>query len=135
MLDLWKESKMLLSLMVVMLILDGIYLSLIKNSFDSMITSIQKFKMEINLYYAIVVYFFMILGLYYFVIKEREDSNKTKLELSLRSGLLGLVIYAVFEFTNLAIFKNYQLGLALIDTFWGSILFSLTTYISLSIFN
>lgn len=135
MLDLWKESKILLSLSVVMLLLDFIYLSLIKNSFGNMVTSIQKSKMELNINFAIVVYFILIFGLYYFVIKDRSDVNKTKGELAKRAGILGFVIYGTFDFTNLAVFSNYELFLGILDTFWGAILFSLTTYISLSIFN
>jgi len=40
---------------------------------------------------------------------------------------LGIVIYAVFELTNLALFKNWHILSVLIDTLWGGILFGLTT--------
>lgn len=135
MLDLWKETKMVFCLMVVMLLLDFIYLSLIKNSYGSMVTNIQKSKMELNIYYAVVVYFILIVGIYYFIIKDRDKSNKSKSELSQRAGILGVVIYGTFDFTNLAVFSNYELGLGVLDTIWGGILFSLTTYFSLSIFD
>lgn len=135
MLDIWKESKILLAVVVVMFGLDLIYLSLIKNSYNSMVTSIQKNKMQINIYYAAVVYFLLVLGLYYFILKDRDNSNKSKGELSKRAGILGFIIYSVFDFTNLAIFTNYEVMLAVLDSVWGGILFSLTTFISLSIFD
>jgi uncharacterized membrane protein len=38
----------------------------------------------------------------------------------------GLAIYAVFDGTNLALFKKYPIDLAIADTIWGGILFSIT---------
>ena len=40
-----------------------------------------------------------------------------------------MVIYAVFELTNLALFKNWFMLSVIIDTLWGGILFALTTAI------
>ena len=40
--------------------------------------------------------------------------------------LHGLATYAVFDGTNMALFKKYPLDLAIADTIWGGILFSLT---------
>ncbi|MGI9554420.1 MAG: DUF2177 family protein, partial [Vampirovibrionia bacterium] len=42
-------------------------------------------------------------------------------------ALLGLFIYAVYDFTNLALIDGYRLDLAIIDSLWGSTLFALTT--------
>lgn len=39
--------------------------------------------------------------------------------------LTGIAVYAVYEFTNLAIFKDYSLVFALSDTLWGGVLFAL----------
>jgi uncharacterized membrane protein len=37
--------------------------------------------------------------------------------------LLGLCTYAVYDFTNYAILKNYSLQFAVMDSLWGGILF------------
>lgn len=42
--------------------------------------------------------------------------------------LLGASVYAVFDFTNYAIFKNYDLRIAIADTLWGGVLFTLVFY-------
>jgi uncharacterized membrane protein len=42
------------------------------------------------------------------------------------AGGLGLVIYGVFNYTNIAIFENYSYSIALLDTTWGVTLFSLS---------
>ena len=39
--------------------------------------------------------------------------------------LLGLSVYAVYDFTNLAILKNYSLQFALMDSIWGGILMTI----------
>jgi uncharacterized membrane protein len=41
----------------------------------------------------------------------------------------GFAIYAVFDGTNLAIFKDYPVDLAIADTIWGGRLFSLLSYV------
>ena len=39
--------------------------------------------------------------------------------------LLGLSTYAIYDFTNYAILKNYSLQFALMDTIWGGILMTI----------
>lgn len=36
----------------------------------------------------------------------------------------GAAVYAVYDFTNLLVFKNYTLSFALADTVWGGVLFA-----------
>jgi uncharacterized membrane protein len=40
-----------------------------------------------------------------------------------QAALMGLATYAVFDFTNLTIFKQYPLSIAIADSVWGAILF------------
>jgi uncharacterized membrane protein len=40
-------------------------------------------------------------------------------------GLLGLLTYGIYNFTNLAILKNYSIPVTIFDTLWGGILFSI----------
>ena len=42
--------------------------------------------------------------------------------------LLGFIIYGVFDATNLALFKKWDIRLAISDAIWGGVLFALTTY-------
>jgi uncharacterized membrane protein len=39
--------------------------------------------------------------------------------------LYGVLVYAVYDFTNLAVLSDYPLSFALLDTLWGGILFTL----------
>jgi uncharacterized membrane protein len=41
--------------------------------------------------------------------------------------ILGVVIYGVYESTSYALFKKWNLNLAIMDTLWGGALFGITT--------
>lgn len=43
--------------------------------------------------------------------------------------LTGAAVYAVYDFTVLAAFKDYPIYMAISDTLWGGALFSLVYYI------
>ena len=103
-----------------MLTLDSVYLSNIGGPlFAKMVKGIQKDDMKINIFGAIGSYLLLILVLYKFIIVERKSPSD--------AFLLGFCIYGVFDFTNIAIFKNYSLLPALLDTLWGGVLFYIVT--------
>jgi uncharacterized membrane protein len=41
---------------------------------------------------------------------------------------MGIATYAVYDFTNMALFKDYPLSFALMDTLWGGILLAAVRY-------
>ena len=115
---------------IVMLSLDYIYLSSTSTFFNDVVKRIQGNKIKFNITGAIICYSFLLLGLNYFVLLNKKLSKKQKL---IDALILGLVIYGVFETTNLAIFDNWLKEAVIIDTVWGSILFTLTTIITLKL--
>ncbi len=107
---------------LLMLVIDSVYLMLVgKPIFSKKVAEIQRSPLTVNMLPAGVVYMFLIFALNYFIISQ----NKTPID----AFILGICTYGVFDFTNMAIFKNYGLKTALIDTLWGGILFFLVTYI------
>ncbi len=42
----------------------------------------------------------------------------------LQAAFSGAATYAVYDFTNLAVFKDYTLQFAIMDTLWGGVLFA-----------
>lgn len=106
-----------------MLTVDSLYLSNIGGPlFAKMVKGIQKDEMKINLFGAIGSYLLLILVLYKFIIVERKSPSD--------AFLLGFCIYGIFDFTNIAIFKNYRLLPAFTDTLWGGVLFYIVTKIT-----
>jgi hypothetical protein len=61
-----------------------------------------------------------VFGLYYFIIKDGRSIYE--------AFLLGIIIYSVYDLTSLALLKNWSVTTAVIDTLWGGILFTLTTF-------
>lgn len=114
------DFKLLVSA-ITMVSIDFIYLSLIKDYFANQVRRIQGTAMKINLFGAIICYIFLITGINYFIIKPNRSIQD--------AFLLGLVIYATFDFTNLAIFENWSIITAIIDSVWGGILFASTALV------
>jgi uncharacterized membrane protein len=111
---------------IVFVIIDFIYLNLIKDYFGNQIKVIQGSPMKINYLATIICYIILILGLNYFIIKPNLSI--------LDAFLLGIVIYGVFETTNMSLFSKWSWTTVFIDTLWGGILFALTTIIVRIIF-
>ena len=67
---------------------------------------------ETRLWPAIIVY--AALALFLVRMKSLEEA-----------AITGVLSYAVYDFTNMVIFKEYTLKFAVMDTLWGGILFSI----------
>jgi uncharacterized membrane protein len=111
----------ILLILVIMLLLDLVYLYFTKSIFGELVAKIQRTAIQFRIEGAIIVYLLLAIGLYYFIVKPGLSAWE--------AGLLGLVIYGTFDFTNYTILKNYDLKIAIMDTVWGSLLFALTTLI------
>lgn len=115
-------SKDIILPLFILLILDSIYLYAHKKTFEIQIASVQRVSIQPRYLGAIVCYALLVFGLYYFILKHRRSVFD--------AFLLGIVIYGVFDSTNYAIFKKWELNVAVMDMLWGGLLFGLTTYIT-----
>lgn len=116
------ELKNIIKLCIIFTLIDYIYLSTMSSHFKDLVKKIQKGEdMEFRMTPAVFCYIFLIYGLYYFVLSKDGDYKD--------AFVLGTVIYGVFETTNAAIFKDWDLKSIIIDTIWGGILYALTTYL------
>jgi uncharacterized membrane protein len=89
---------------------------LVSNTFvSSMIQKIQGKEINLRVVPAFIVYF----ALAYLAL-----IPKTAME----AFLLGLCVYAVYDFTNLATLANYDWRFAVADSLWGGILFVIVHY-------
>jgi uncharacterized membrane protein len=107
---------------IVLLLLDGIFLSFMRNFFSHQIRLVQQEPVHLYWGSAIACYTLMILGLNYFIIHPKRPLWD--------AFFLGCFVYGVFETTNYAIFKNWEFETVLIDTLWGGTLFLTTTYLT-----
>jgi uncharacterized membrane protein len=106
---------------IIFVLLDYIYLGLMKGYFEKQVQLVQGSPLKVNLLGAIICYIFLITGLNYFIIKPNRSITD--------AFLFGLVIYAVYETTNVALFTKWSWLTVIMDSLWGGVLFALTTYI------
>jgi len=106
---------------IFLIILDAIYLSFVYKWFNNIIVGIQGKSMIPRVFTTIICYFVLILGLWYFIIREHRPIAD--------AFLLGILVYSVYELTNISTIRNWSPNFALIDTLWGGTLFATVTYI------
>lgn len=106
---------------IILIVIDSIYLNLMKGYFQKQIQLVQGSKIQINFIGVLVCYLFLVIGLYYFIIQPKKSPSD--------AFLFGLVVYGVYESTNYALFSKWSILTMIIDTLWGGVLFALTTYI------
>jgi uncharacterized membrane protein len=91
-------------------------------AFGNMIKTIQKGEpMKTRMLPGILCFFVLAFGYTYFILpKIRDDAIVID---SLKYGaVFGLVVYAVYDLTNLSTFGKYTTITAIIDIIWGAIL-------------
>ena len=103
-----------------LVIIDSIFLYAMKDHFNKQVQTIQGSPLKLNMWGALITYIFLVVGLNYFIIKPKRSIKD--------AFLFGLIVYGVFEGTNIAIFSKWSWITFLIDTLWGGILLALTTY-------
>lgn len=112
----------LLRLSLIMALVDFFYLNAMSSFFNTLVLSIQGTSIQLDFFATFIVYLFLVFQLYFFVL-QHNTPYKTRL---LHAFLLGFSTYAVFEFTNKAIFTKWTYLATFYDTLWGGVLFALT---------
>lgn len=101
---------------VLFLIADGLFLWFNEIHFKNQVINVQRVILQPNYKAIIITYLILFSTLCYFIIRTRRPV--------LEAFLLGGAIYGVFGFTNMSIFKKWELKTALMDTLWGATLFA-----------
>jgi len=117
-----KIVKPFIVIAVIMLLLDSIYLKTFSGFFNDVVTKVQGSKIKLNLIGAILCYTLLVFSLNYFIISHKKPL--------IDAFILGIVIYGVYETTTYAILEKWSPLAVILDTFWGGLLFTLTTYIA-----
>lgn len=106
---------------IVLLLIDFVYLNFLGGYFKNQIQKVQGTPLKVNYLGMALCYIFLIIGLYYFIIKPHRSVQD--------AFLFGLVVYGVYETTSYALLSKWSIFTVFIDTLWGGILFALTTFI------
>ena len=112
----------ILVIALIMLAIDIVYLKLASNHFKTLFLKVQNKPLSIKYGPALLCYIIMVFGLYYFVVKE----NKPLYD----AFLLGLVIYGVYDTTNMTTLVAWDWKTVFLDSTWGATLFTMTYYLT-----
>ncbi len=126
----------LLTSFFILLLMDVCYIYIIKVGYMNMIQKVQNGDdINIQVYAVILSYIFVICGLVFYVIPYAQKvSRKSKLYTALTiGGLYGVLVYGVYNTTNLALFKHFSFTHAVGDILWGGILYTIATLVYLSL--
>jgi uncharacterized membrane protein len=121
----WRSKELwnfILLPAIILLTLDAIYIYATLKEFRLQIAEVQRVVLDIKYLGAILCYFFLIFGLYYFILREHKSV--------LDAMLFGFIIYGVYDTTTYAVLKKWKLKLMVMDTLWGGALMGLTTWLT-----
>ncbi|MBP9821837.1 MAG: DUF2177 family protein [Candidatus Pacebacteria bacterium] len=81
----------------------------------------QLMKSDVNWAAAIIFYLIFIAGLVVFVIAPAVENNSW-IHALIFGALFGLVCYATYDLTNLALAKDWPFLVTIVDLLWGAVL-------------
>lgn len=112
--------KLYITALPIFFALDMVWLGLIsKNFYKDQIGFL--IKSQVNWYAAIIFYLIFIAGLVVFVISPALEKNSWVHAL-LFGAFFGLVTYATYDLTNLAMTKDWPFLVTVVDLVWGMFL-------------
>lgn len=104
----------------VFFVIDMVWLGLIaKNFYRSQIGGLM--KSDVNWLAAVIFYLIFIVGLVVFVVQPAMEKGSWVHALVF-GALFGLVCYATYDLTNLAVAKDWPLLVTVVDLIWGAVL-------------
>lgn len=104
----------------VFFVIDMLWLGLVANNFyREQIGGLM--KTDVNWTAAIIFYLIFIAGLVVFVITPAME-KRSWVHALLFGALFGLVCYATYDLTNLAVAKDWPLLVTIVDLVWGAVL-------------
>lgn len=124
------ELKYNIASTLILLILDYVWLTTYMSPrYKTMIKTIQGNEMKLNMVYVVLSYFLMIVGLNHFVLPNINFKNVNVKDCLKYGFLFGIVLFGVYDFTCAAVIQKWDIKLALVDIFWGGIVYFLSCYL------
>lgn len=119
---------------LIVLIVDFIWLYINRSNYNLLVRKVQGSNIQLNFIGAALSYSCVLAALFLFSIptikrEYQNDKNKSILGLSMKyGGTMGIIIYGVINASNIAVFKNYDIYISIMDTIWGFVIFTFASY-------
>ena len=137
--------KIYIIILLLFLVIDlPVILWLNKEMYSEQFNHINKcYSEENSILYSIVgglvAYLLLAFAIYYFVVMPEIENNKkpptSRGDLFIKGMLMGLIIYGIYNGTNIARIKMYSLKVSIIDTCWGALLSGVLAVLSREVAN
>lgn len=124
-------------LITVIMVADIIWLTVQKPRYNSLVTAVQGSQIKVKYAPAFFTYILVVLSIIFIAIplvrmqlgKKNKSTGHIFTTSLIYGGMVGLCIYGIFNFTNMSIFKDYKLSVAIMDTTWGVVLYTLACFL------
>lgn len=120
---------------VVLIFLDFMWISFNMTAYSNTILKIQKSALEPRIEHTLIAYIIILFSVIYVAIpftvqniKKGEAIENKLLKSLMYGGAVGFSIYGIYNFTSLAIYKDMGVSVGIMDTLWGTTLYTLTTF-------
>lgn len=102
--------------------------------YSHMILDVQKTAMSVRIWPAIVAYIIMYIGMILIVIPMiKMTGDYSTWNIFKIAGLFGFCVYGIWNMTNMAIFKDFPLQTAIMDTTWGTFIYFAIAWIAMKL--
>ena len=119
--------------LVSFLVLDFLWLGFVVKKFNleqlAEIGRIQNGDFNVQYGAASLTYLCMAAAVTFFVLP-KFSSDSPILQVFLWGALMGLIVYGIYDMTNLSILKNYPFAFSIADMAWGTFVFGAVTTIT-----
>jgi uncharacterized membrane protein len=125
---------------IILMFLDLAWVSFNMNTYSNTILKVQKSELEPRVEHTIIAYILILFSVIYVAIPFTTQNIKKGENISIENKLLkafmyggavGFSIYGIYNFTSLAIYKDMDSSVGIMDTLWGTTLYTLTTFVFL----
>jgi uncharacterized membrane protein len=121
--------KTFAAVLVPMLVIDGIWLTVIAKSFyakhlGSLIAA-NPVWLAAGLFYVIYA-----IGIAYFIVEPATRGSMVWYQVMVRGALFGLVAYATYDLTNHASIQNWPAVITVVDLTWGTVITAVVSLIA-----
>ena len=119
---------------IAVLFIDFIWLYLNRSNYNSLVRKVQGSNIQLNFIGTGLSYFCVIAALFLYSIPKikneyKKNKNQSLLLLSMiHGGTMGIIIYGVINASNIAVFKNYDVYVSIMDTVWGFVIYTFASY-------
>ena len=99
------------------------YLGSVEKMYAPMFQAIQQKVVPVHIVSAVFAWVLLVIGLQVFVFNREQLDNTIALAV-----VYGVVVYGVYNLTNMATLEKFTFNNALVDTLWGTFVVTVISY-------